>query len=90
MPVRLLREELQVLQEPGSYVGEVVKVMGKKKVLVKVQPEGKYGTLALFYYEPLPLGTLALPSLQHASTFLDLAHCSGRLLARHPHRLPHA
>lgn len=41
--VRLLREELQVLQEPGSYVGEVIKVMGKKKVLVKVQPEGKYG-----------------------------------------------
>ena len=39
----MLREELQVLQEPGSYVGEVVKVMGKKKVLVKVQPEGKYG-----------------------------------------------
>ena len=25
------------LQEPGSYVGEVVKVMGKKKVLVKVR-----------------------------------------------------
>lgn len=41
--VRLLREELQLLQEPGSYVGEVVKVMGQKKVLVKVQPEGKYG-----------------------------------------------
>lgn len=40
--VRLLREELQLLHEPGSYVGEVVKVMGKKKVLVKVQPEGKY------------------------------------------------
>jgi 26S proteasome regulatory subunit T6 len=40
--VRLLREELQLLQEPGSYVGEVVKVMGRKKVLVKVQPEGKY------------------------------------------------
>lgn len=40
--VRLLREELQLLQEPGSYVGEVVKVMGKNKVLVKVQPEGKY------------------------------------------------
>ncbi len=31
-----------MLQEPGSYVGEVVKVMGKKKVLVKVNPEGKY------------------------------------------------
>ncbi|KAF8699904.1 AAA ATPase family, partial [Rhizoctonia solani] len=40
--VRLLREELQLLSEPGSYVGEVVKVMGKDKVLVKVQPEGKY------------------------------------------------
>ena len=34
--VRLLREEVQLLQEPGSYVGEVVKQMGKKKVLVKV------------------------------------------------------
>jgi 26S proteasome regulatory subunit T6 len=40
--VRLLREELQLLHEPGSFVGEVVKVMGKNKVLVKVQPEGKY------------------------------------------------
>jgi hypothetical protein len=40
--VRLLREELQLLQEPGSYVGEVIKVMGKAKVLVKVHPEGKY------------------------------------------------
>eukprot|EP00035_Acanthoeca_spectabilis_P034964 m.31787 g.31787 ORF g.31787 m.31787 type:complete len:417 (-) comp6973_c0_seq1:2865-4115(-) len=40
--VRLLREELQLLQEPGSYVGEVVKPMGKTKILVKVQPEGKY------------------------------------------------
>ncbi|KAK9449827.1 P-loop containing nucleoside triphosphate hydrolase protein [Limtongia smithiae] len=40
--VRLLREELQLLQEPGSYVGEVVKAMGKTKVLVKVHPEGKY------------------------------------------------
>jgi 26S proteasome regulatory subunit T6 len=40
--VRLLREELQLLHEPGSYVGEVVKVMSKSKVLVKVQPEGKY------------------------------------------------
>ena len=35
--VRSLREELHQLQEPGSYVGEVVKVMGKKKVLVKVR-----------------------------------------------------
>jgi ATP-dependent 26S proteasome regulatory subunit len=43
--VRLLREELGLLQQPGSYVGEVVKVMGTKKVLVKVHPEGKYGTI---------------------------------------------
>ncbi|KJE90533.1 tat-binding protein 10 [Capsaspora owczarzaki ATCC 30864] len=40
--VRLLREELQLLLEPGSYVGEVVKIMGKTKVLVKVHPDGKY------------------------------------------------
>jgi len=40
--VRLLREEIQLLQEPGSYVGEVVKLMGKNKILVKVNPEGKY------------------------------------------------
>ena len=32
----MLREELQLLQEQGSYVGEVVKAMDKKKVLVKV------------------------------------------------------
>jgi len=40
--VRFIKEELTKLQEPGSYVGEVVKLMGKKKVLVKVHPEGKY------------------------------------------------
>ena len=34
--VRLLREELQLLQEQGSHVGEVIKTMDKKKVLVKV------------------------------------------------------
>jgi 26S proteasome regulatory subunit T6 len=40
--VRMLREELNHLQEPGSYVGEVVKPMGQNKVLVKINPEGKY------------------------------------------------
>eukprot|EP01091_Cochliopodium_minus_P000599 TRINITY_DN10533_c0_g1_i1.p1 TRINITY_DN10533_c0_g1~~TRINITY_DN10533_c0_g1_i1.p1 ORF type:complete len:391 (+),score=125.11 TRINITY_DN10533_c0_g1_i1:29-1201(+) len=40
--VRKLREEIQQLQEPGSYVGRVIKVMGRKKVLVKIQPDGKY------------------------------------------------
>jgi 26S proteasome regulatory subunit T6 len=38
----MLREELQLLQEQGSYVGEVVKPMDKKIVLVKVHPEGKF------------------------------------------------
>lgn len=33
---------MRLLQEPGSYVGEVIKVVSDKKVLVKVQPEGKY------------------------------------------------
>ena len=40
--VRALKEELQQLHEPGSYVGEVAKVMGKKKVLIKTHPDGKY------------------------------------------------
>ena len=35
--VRLLREELQLLQEQGSLVGEVVKAMDTKMVLVKVR-----------------------------------------------------
>lgn len=34
--VRFIKEELMRLQEPGSNVGEVVKLMGKKKALVKV------------------------------------------------------
>ena len=40
--VRMLKEELHLLQEPGAFVGEVIKIMGKSKVLVKVHPEGKY------------------------------------------------
>lgn len=51
--VRLLREELGLLQQPGSYVGEVVKVMGTKKVLVKVHPEGKYGIYLIIHYIPI-------------------------------------
>lgn len=34
--VRALREEIIALQEPAGQVGEVVKAMGKEKVLVKV------------------------------------------------------
>merc|ERR1712048_1171250 len=40
--VRATREELQLLQEQASYVGEVVKPLDKKKVLVKIHPEGKF------------------------------------------------
>ena len=40
--VRGLREELSLLHESGSYIGEVLKVMSREKVLVKVGPEGKY------------------------------------------------
>jgi len=40
--VRQVREELSLLQEPASYVGEVVKIFGRNKVLVKVRTEGKY------------------------------------------------
>lgn len=42
----MLREELQLLQEQGSYVGEVVKPMDKKKVLVKVYSICKHEFLA--------------------------------------------
>jgi hypothetical protein len=56
--VRLLREELGLLQQPGSYVGEVVKVMSTKKILVKVHPEGKYGA----YYFSLSLSLSLLGS----------------------------
>lgn len=60
--MRLLREELGLLQQPGSYVGEVVKVMGTKKVLVKVHPEGKYG----------------MKDLWKLFRFLELTYDSGR------------
>jgi len=40
--VRMMREELVQLHEPGSQVGEVVKPMGTNKILVKIGPEGKY------------------------------------------------
>ncbi len=37
LPVRALREELMWLHEPGSYVGEVVKVMARDKVRPSAQ-----------------------------------------------------
>lgn len=41
----MLREELQLLQEQGSLVGEVVKAMDKKKVLVKVRKKKRIQNL---------------------------------------------
>lgn len=40
--VRALREEIVALQEPASYVGEFIKLVGKDKALVKMSQEGKY------------------------------------------------
>ncbi len=40
--VKNLKEELYLLLQSGSQVGEVVKMMGKKKCLVKIGGEGKY------------------------------------------------
>ncbi|EGR33568.1 hypothetical protein IMG5_049440 [Ichthyophthirius multifiliis] len=40
--VRTLKEEYYSLQSPHSYVGDVVKAIGKNKVLVKISTDGKY------------------------------------------------
>ena len=40
--VTRLREEITGLHEPASSVGEVVKMLGKEKCLVKMSQEGKY------------------------------------------------
>jgi 26S proteasome regulatory subunit T6 len=40
--VRGLREEISLLLEPASHIGEVIKIMGKRKVLVKIDPDGRY------------------------------------------------
>jgi len=40
--VKNLKEELHLLLQPASQVGEVAKMMGKKKCLVKIGGEGKY------------------------------------------------
>ena len=69
--VRLLREELGLLQQPGSYVGEVVKVMGTKKVLVKVQGQCTTDTISaagpwLKYKGHLP--SYPMPTLVHRQT----------------------
>ncbi|ELA42004.1 26S protease regulatory subunit 8 [Vittaforma corneae ATCC 50505] len=40
--VRSIRDEISIVQEASSSVGTVVNKMGKKKCLVKTQPDGKY------------------------------------------------
>lgn len=40
--VHLLQEELQLLQEQGSCIREIVRAMDKEKVLVKVYHKGKF------------------------------------------------
>jgi hypothetical protein len=76
--VRLLREELGLLQQPGSYVGEVVKVMGTKKVLVKVHPEGKYG--AQLQHMIMINGNLIL-IISQSLTYLTMSTSRNSLLA---------
>ncbi|KAI3756322.1 hypothetical protein L1987_56144 [Smallanthus sonchifolius] len=39
--IQMLKEELQLLQEVGSYGAEVVKVIGKSKCVVKVKEQGR-------------------------------------------------
>ena len=40
--VRDLKREVELLQEPASFVGEVIKAMSKTTVLVKIAEEGKF------------------------------------------------
>jgi 26S proteasome regulatory subunit T6 len=40
--VRLLREEISIVQEPSSNVGTVIEKMGNNRILVKTNPDGKY------------------------------------------------
>ncbi len=46
--VRLLREELQLLHEPGSYVCGFVEVIGKNGASVKLRPGACTVRFALF------------------------------------------
>lgn len=74
-PVRLLREELQLLQEQGSYVGEVVRAMDKKKVLVKVKARLTPREQPKAQRIPTPV-CVALP--RHSSIILGLLGLPGR------------
>ena len=40
--IRILREEISIVQEPSSNVGTVSEKMGNRQVIVKTSPDGKY------------------------------------------------
>lgn len=40
--MRSLREEIVELQQPAAHIGEVVKPIGKDKIMVKINQDGKY------------------------------------------------
>lgn len=40
--VRLLKDEIRIVQEPSSYVGTISEKMGNMQVLVKTNPDGKF------------------------------------------------
>lgn len=70
--MRMLREELLLLQEPGSYVGEVVKVMGKSKVLVKVIARLKYPAEELMFLFSCQLCQCSSTTLHVYFIYLEL------------------
>ena len=57
--MRLLREELQLLQEPGSYVGEVVKVSNPAQwqEFCPLSASSCYISIMQFSVESIVLGT---------------------------------
>lgn len=79
-PVRLLREELQLLQEQGSYVGEVVRAMDKKKVLVKVR--GRAAPTGLTGLRDLPASPRGMGQLWGVGWELPVQRSSLRWLCR--------
>ncbi len=75
--VRRLREELQLLQEQGSHVGEVIKPIDKKKVLVKVSSRESYKDVwntPLSVLLPLTSSPLSLSLSFSLSFSLFLSH----------------
>ena len=78
--VRALREELQLLQEPGSYVGEVVKVRRGKREGEENTPR-PHPALSLVHSGPTSLPPLSLSALHQVmgkSKVLVKVHPEGK------------